>query len=68
MFQIFTQYERELSINRVLSAPASQKVRSIIDAMLFARKDLMRYGAVRMNLVLRKDGSFRLKPKEKEEG
>ena len=64
VYQIFSQYERELSSNRVISAPASKKIRSIIDAMIAAREQCMLRGVKKMNLVLLKDGAFRLKLKE----
>jgi len=66
VYEIFSQYDRQMSKLRIISAPASEKIRKIMDAMIAARYDCMKYGVKDMNLVLTKDHKFRLKRKEPE--
>ena len=65
MYQFFTQYEWHFSHNHILSHPASESIRSMIDALIDGRFLCMKYGIKNIALVRLKDGKqFRIKLKE----
>ena len=65
IYQFFTQYEWHFSHNHILSHPASESIRSMIDALIDGRFLCMKYGIKNIALVRLKDGKrFRIKLKE----
>ena len=66
VYQVFTQYERQLSLERVISSPASKTIREIIDAMIDNRDYLMRRGVKSLVLVRLKNGKYRIRPRQED--
>ena len=64
MYQFFTQYEWQFSHTHILSHPASESVRRMIDALIDGRFLCMKYGIKNVILVRLKDKKYKIKLKE----
>lgn len=65
MYQFFTQYEWQFSREHILSHPASESVRRMIDALIDGRFLCMKYGMKNITLVRMKDKKkYKVKLKE----